>query len=627
MTASPERTDGFNIYDLFDNNIAHEIRLQEALEEDLLCPFHYFGISDVEFDNGEIDDEFKDFNLLASNKRVNYLIEKSEFYGYSGDRRKALVFCSSKKEAKLLSKEFNKRGYMSVALTGDDSQDKRLEAIDRLTNDKNPDKLEFIFTVDIFNEGVDIPEINQVLLVRPTESPIIFIQQLGRGLRKYQNKEYVVIIDFIGNYKNNFMIPIALSGDRSYDKDKIRKFLMEGNKLIPGPSSINFDEISKKHIYESINNSSFSKIVVFKEKYNNLKNKLGRIPLLYDFAINGEFNPEIILNHSKFDSYHNFLDYVDDDYKSTLSDGEVASLKFISKKLIKGIRPHEFVILSCLKFNNYFTVNTVEKYLKEEYGLSNQFNSIKHAINYLSMNFYRKETSDDYQANTVTSFVSKDKTMDYENIFFNFDKKAYNDLENNKDYKFTISPDFKSSLTNPVYLNHFEDAIKYGLFKYSHIYQDENKFKLYEKYSREDVLRLLNWERFMNAQNVGGYKVKYNTCPIFVTYNKKEDISETINYEDQFISKQLFSWMSRNNRKVSSSELASIVNYTDLDIELFIQKNNDEGIEFYYIGKLTPLGHNQLYREIDDKKQSIVNFKFKINTEVKDELYSYFVND
>ena len=181
MTASPERTDGFNIYDLFDNNIAHEIRLQEALEEDLLCPFHYFGISDVEFDNGEIDDEFKDFNLLASNKRVNYLIEKSEFYGYSGDRRKALVFCSSKKEAKLLSKEFNKRGYMSVALTGDDSQDKRLEAIDRLTNDKNPDKLEFIFTVDIFNEGVDIPEINQVLLVRPTESPIIFIQQLGRG--------------------------------------------------------------------------------------------------------------------------------------------------------------------------------------------------------------------------------------------------------------------------------------------------------------------------------------------------------------------------------------------------------------------------------------------------------------
>ena len=98
MTASPERTDGFNIYDLFGNNIAHEIRLQEALEEDLLCPFHYFGITDVEFETGEIDDDFSDFNLLASDMRVDYLLEKSEFYGYSGDRIKALVFCSRKRE-------------------------------------------------------------------------------------------------------------------------------------------------------------------------------------------------------------------------------------------------------------------------------------------------------------------------------------------------------------------------------------------------------------------------------------------------------------------------------------------------------------------------------------------------
>ena len=271
MTASPERTDGFNIYDLFDNNIAHEIRLQEALEEDLLCPFHYFGITDVEFDTGEINDDFTDFNLLASDERVEYLLEKSRFYGYSGDRIKALVFCSRKKEAQMLAEEFTKRGHPSIVLTGDDSQEKRLEAIDRLTNDDNPDKLEYIFTVDIFNEGVDIPEINQVLLVRPTESPIIFIQQLGRGLRKYENKEFVVILDFIANYRNNFMIPIALSGDRSYDKDKIRKYVFEGNKIIPGASSINFDEVSKKRIYESINNTSFSKVALFKEKYNNLK--------------------------------------------------------------------------------------------------------------------------------------------------------------------------------------------------------------------------------------------------------------------------------------------------------------------------------------------------------------------
>ena len=625
MTASPERTDGFNIYDLFDNNIAHEIRLQEALEEDLLCPFHYFGITDVEFDTGEIDDDFSDFNLLASAKRVDYLLEKSEFYGYSGDRIKALVFCSRKKEAQMLSEEFSKRGHPSIVLTGDDSQEKRLEAIDRLTNDNNPDKLEYIFTVDIFNEGVDIPEINQVLLVRPTESPIIFIQQLGRGLRKYKNKEFVVILDFIGNYKNNFMIPIALSGDRSYDKDKIRKYLIEGNKIIPGASSINFDEISKKRIYESINNTSFSKVALFKEKYNNLKYKLGKIPSLYDFAINGDFNPEIILNHNKFDCYHTFLDYVEKDYESTLTEEELATLRFISKKLIKGIRPHELVILSCLKYNRYFTVSQVEKYLKEKYGLENQFESVKSAINVLSMNFYRKETSDDYQANTI-QFVT-DEDLNIENMFFDFDKNVYQDLKNNKDYKFEVSGLFKKCLANPTYLNHLDDSLKYGFYKYDNVYDDLNPFKLYEKYSREDVLRILNWERFMNGQNIGGYKIKYDTCPIFVTYNKKEDISETINYEDHFIDKVTFNWMSRNNRKTSSPELEPIINYNGLDIELFIQKSNDEGIEFYYIGNLTPLNYKQVYREIDGKQHPIVNFKFKINTEVKDELYSYFVND
>ena len=626
MTASPERTDGFNIYDLFDNNIAHEIRLQEALEEDLLCPFHYFGITDVEFEDETVDDDFTDFNLLASDKRVEYLIEKSEFYGYSGDRRKALVFCSRKKEAVLLSKEFNKRGYKSVVLTGDDSQDKRLEAIDRLTNDENPDKIEFIFTVDIFNEGVDIPEINQVLLVRPTESPIIFIQQLGRGLRKYRNKEYVVILDFIGNYKNNFMIPIALSGDRSYDKDRIRKYLIEGNRIIPGASSINFDEVSKKRIYESINNTSFSKVALFKEKYNNLKYKLGRIPYLYDFAVNAEFNPELILNHNRFDTYDAFLDYVENDYKSSLNTHETASLKFISKKLVKAVRPHELVILACLKYNRYFTVAQVENCLKERYGLENQFESVKSAVNVLSCNFYRKETSDDYQANTVTSFISRDD-MDYENIFFNFDKEIYDDLKNNKDHKFCVSEEFKNSLANPVYQKHLEDALQYGFFKYENVYRSDKPFKLYEKYSREDVLRIMNWERFMNGQNIGGYKIKYDTCPIFVTYNKAEDISETINYEDHFIDRQTFNWMSRNNRRTSSPELEPLINYNGVDTQLFIQKSNDEGIEFYYIGKLTPITYKQVYRNINGRDQPIVNFKFKMENEVTDDLYSYFVKD
>ena len=282
MSGSPDRSDEFNIYELFDYNIPLDIRLQDALKEDLLCPFHYFGITDIEI-NGETLDDKSDFNRLVSNERVSYILEKSEYYGYSGNRIKGLVFCSTKKEAKSLAKEFSKRGHPSIALTGDDSQSAREEAIDRLTNDNRKDNIEYIITVDIFNEGVDIPEINQVLLIRPTESSIIFIQQLGRGLRKFKNKEYVVILDFIGNYNNNFLIPIALSGDRTYDKDNIRRYILEGSKIIPGSSTISFDEISKKRIYESLDNTNFSKISIFKEKYKNLKYKLFRINYLVYF--------------------------------------------------------------------------------------------------------------------------------------------------------------------------------------------------------------------------------------------------------------------------------------------------------------------------------------------------------
>lgn len=116
-----------------------------------------------------------------------------------------------------------------------------------------------------------------------TQSPVVFIQQLGRGLRKANGKEYVVILDFIGNYNNNFMIPIALSGDRTYNKDNIRRYIMEGGRVIPGASTVHFDEISRKRIFASVDNANFSDIKLIKENYTNLKNKLGRIPRLRDF--------------------------------------------------------------------------------------------------------------------------------------------------------------------------------------------------------------------------------------------------------------------------------------------------------------------------------------------------------
>lgn len=247
MSATPERSDDFDIYEMFDHNIAYEIRLIQAMEYNLLCPFHYYGITDMTIDGIEIDDK-SEFNILTSELRVDYIIEKINEYGYSGDRIHGLIFCSRKDECEKLSQLFNMRGYKTIALTGDSSEETRQKAIDSLeSNDEN--SLDYIFTVDIFNEGIDIPKVNQVVMLRPTESAIVFVQQLGRGLRKNDSKEYVVIIDFIGNYEKNFLIPVALSGQTNYNKDSLRQFVCEGSLITPGASTIQFDQITEKKIY------------------------------------------------------------------------------------------------------------------------------------------------------------------------------------------------------------------------------------------------------------------------------------------------------------------------------------------------------------------------------------------
>ena len=393
MTASPERTDGFDIFKLFDHNIAYEIRLQHALKEDLLCPFHYFGITDIEIDGEPINDssDVRVFSRLVSDIRVDHILKQSEYYGYSGDRLKGLVFCSNKEEAKELSKKFNQRGYYTAVLTGKNTEKQRESCIELLVKEirddvikehnaniknNNPVKcsqlpyLDYIFTIDIFNEGVDIPEINQVLMLRPTESPIVFIQQLGRGLRKANYKEYVVIIDFIGNYQNNYMIPIALSGDKSYNKDFIRRYLLEGTKTIPGASTINFDEISLKRILKSIDSARTNDVKLLKESFEQLKFRLGRIPSLLDFKRNGSISVSKFFD--KFGSYYAFLvKYYSDEYQIRLNLDEETIVEFISKKVTGMKRIHELALLKQLIARNERIIayyNAFKKTLKKDYN-------------------------------------------------------------------------------------------------------------------------------------------------------------------------------------------------------------------------------------------------------------------
>ena len=347
MTATPDKRDdnveGRNVYELFNYQIAYEIRLQQAMEENLLCPFHYFGITDLAL-IGDDADAGLDFSMLTSEERVKHIIEQADYYGYSGEKVKGLIFCRSIKETEELSAKFNQMvnpatGHLfrTIALNGSASEQERQIAFERLAMNEEEatetnQPLDYIFSVEILNEGVDIVEVNQVIMLRPTQSPIIFIQQLGRGLRKANGKEYVVILDFIGNYHNNFMIPIALSGDRTYNKDNIRRYIMEGGRVIPGASTVHFDEISRKRIFASVDNANFSDIRLIKENYTNLKNKLGRIPKLQDFDEHGEMDVIRIFDNNSLGSYYKFLVKYEKEYKVRLSSDEEKVIEFVSKK-------------------------------------------------------------------------------------------------------------------------------------------------------------------------------------------------------------------------------------------------------------------------------------------------------
>lgn len=356
MTATPERTDDFNIYELFDYNIAYEIRLQEALEEDMLCPFHYFGVTEYEYE-GKLIDETATLSKLITEERVQHILEKINYYGHSGDHVRGLMFCSRKEEAVKLTVALNEHGLKTVALLGNHSPDERL----RRVNELESGELDYIITVDIFNEGVDIPSINQVVMLRQTQSSIIFIQQLGRGLRKHNSKEFVTIIDFIGNYKNNYLIPVALSGDRSQNKDSIRKNTKD-TCYIKGVSSINFEEIAKKQIFKSISDSKLTSMKILREAYIELKKRLGRVPSLLDFYTTNSLDPIVIVTEHK--NYYQFLVKLKEKVPM-LTSYEQTVLTMLSQEILNGKRKHEISLLQVLLAEGIVEESTILRRWKD----------------------------------------------------------------------------------------------------------------------------------------------------------------------------------------------------------------------------------------------------------------------
>ena len=408
MTATPERTDGFQLFSLFKNNIALEIRLYDAIESDLVVPFHYFGITEAEgIDLSTVDenDALAITRKLSVHHRVTYIIEKLKLYGHDGVKLKALGFCASLEHAQFMKDQFNKLGIRSEFLSGANSVEERTKVVLSLESNET-DSIEVIFSVDVFNEGIDIPSVNNVLMLRPTNSPIIFIQQLGRGLRKFDNKSFVTVLDFIGNYRKSFMIALALKGSQYIDKDSLKVAVKNNFTGLPGTAFVQMDEISKEQILKQLELENFNSLKYLKDEYFEFKRTIKRVPLyLMDYELyEGSPDPTRYIDKEK--SYPEFLLKIEDiarlDY-SYLNESIMKLIRQLSRTLpIKS--PFEFILLklllnkSSIKFEDYN--NEVRAYIENVpqstliYSIENmigQFKDRQETVSYKSLILWEQD--------------------------------------------------------------------------------------------------------------------------------------------------------------------------------------------------------------------------------------------
>lgn len=623
MTATPDKRDdniaGRNIYEIFHYQIAYEIRLQQAMEENLLCPFHYFGISDIamlgdkQVNTKKITD--RDFNMLTGEERVKHIVEQAHYFGYSGEKVKGLVFCSRIEEAVALSEKFNQtinpetgKVFRTMALSGKTSEEERQRAFERLAmNEEEADKsnipLDYIFSVEILNEGVDIVEVNQVIMLRPTESPIVFIQQLGRGLRKAAGKEFVVVLDFIGNYSNNFMIPIALSGDRSYNADTIRKYVISGNNTIPGASTVHFDEIAKDKIFASIDKIKGMKTII-RDSYVSLKNRLGRVPYLLDFYENGEVDPLVIIREYK--TYQAFLESMErENYQGKLTGDEITTLEYLSKTVLSGARPYELEILRKLlkegtvnfeKFDNDFAVT---------YGYHVNLDSFDNAVEVLQGKFVSKE--EEYQKYSHMDILCREEDRRLKRLI-----------------------GFAKRLENTEFLRQVDDIVEVGLKRYADKYEagvtEKSPFVIYEKYSRRDVSLLMNCGKDLSSTMYGMKRIGDDTF-IFVTYHKEEStddknyIDGKPDYADAFEDNMIFLWDSQMGRGTESSYVEDVVQAKRK--HLFVKKSDAE-TGFYYMGQFDVMDVKAAKKKDNTgKMRDIAKLRMKMHHAVREDLLRY----
>ena len=508
ITATENRMDNQDVVELFGNNIPYELRLRDAIINDLIVPFHYYGIRDELIDYGLSDSAERRLIAQISNEdNCNFIHDQIEKHRQNDTKLKALAFCRNIQHARMMAENMSEY-YNTAFLSGKNKTGERIRAYNDLQSDDKD--LEILFAVDILNEGVDIPGVNMVLFLRPTESSTIFIQQLGRGLRKYPNKNYVTILDFIGNsYKRSVHIALALGSlSKGYilEKKLLKCMVKDDFKLLALEEygvKINIDDLSKEEILQHIENENFNQLRYLKKDYQNFKSylKTPSYPKHMDY-VNSDYAPNLLkfmkikISNQKTCSYYKFLVGIGEDVP-LFTEEQVRVINYLSN-LLPLVRRHEFLIVKSI-LQGEFHENVIRQQLGNEISgcIDEQF---EHALKFMK------------EGGMVTH------------------------VENMIRFSCEVDPEF---------VEYIDDLLEYGLSQYFARYtNDEEEFLLYQDYRQDQVLLkiLLN-----PKNNQYGTYYKNGNMYIFAGLKKDSSVQEHLNYKDKFLDKSTFQWESMAN--------------------------------------------------------------------------------
>ncbi len=585
LTATPERMDNEDVFELFEKNVPFELRLRDAIINDLVVPFHYYGIRDSLVNYGlSAKEERKMIAQLASEEHCEFIKEQIEAHRGSG-KLKALVFCKNITHARMMSEELGEY-YHTAYLTGKNSIGERIRAYNDLQSDTAD--LEILCTVDILNEGVDIPGCNMVIFLRPTESSTVFIQQLGRGLRKYEGKSYVTVLDFIGNsYKRSVQIAFAMGSlsENFVLEKKLMQSLVRDNFSALGLGQygvdIHFDKESQKEIIEYIDRENFNSLTYLKQDYYNFKKYIGAeyAPKHMDY-LNNDCAPDIMrflqarIGGTKTGCYYAFLKGVDEEGLPSFSEDQISIIKYLSS-LLPLVRPHEYIIC-------------------------------KHLL--------EKETSSDSDVRACLYGAVPGCTEDQIAHTLRFMlKKGGLAL---KDDVYLLNASMDDQLREYI-----SDLVSYGLTQYEITYKNSEKFMLWHSYRMDQVQLKMLKDPDHNQKGTYFYG---DEAIVFASLKKEASIEERLAYKDKFLAPDMFQWECENNISSRDLQALRLCKY----VHLFIRKTKDEhGITqpFIYVGE--GQFSNERKQEKLDSKTGKNNVTYLYDIPMKTELPDYLRYD